>query len=356
MTTSKNNFYYEIKNDVEKYPDAWNLNVYSGRTTGKTYGALCYCMDNDIKFIFLKRTKEDVELLLSGNSDFSPFKSINRDRNINVQAFKVYKSYIGGFAYADADGKKSGDWLGYIVDLGAVARVKGFDMSDCDIMIFDEFIPQPWERINPKEGRAILSLYMTVSRDREMRGRPALQLWCLANPETINNPWFREMKLTDNAVDLEMSGEEYKYIEDRGILLHKIKMSKEFTTAMQEMKIMKAMKGTEWADSTLGEGFIFDDFSNIGKRSLKGFKCQLELIYRRDHWYIYQNDAGEWYCCRSRATPALGMFDLSKDNDQRKFYAEYQIDLRQECTDGRMMFQSYEMYNIIVNFRKYFKL
>ena len=189
-----------------------------------------------------------------------------------------------------------------------------------------------------------------------MRGRPALQLWCLANPETINNPWFREMKLTDNAVDLEMSGEEYKYIEDRGILLHKIKMSKEFKDAMQDMKIMKAMKGTEWADSTLGEGFIFDDFSNIGKRSLKGFKCQIELIYRRDHWYIYQNDAGEWYCCKSRATPALGMFDLSKDNDQRKFYAEYQIDLRQECTDGRMMFQSYEMYNIIVNFRKYFKL
>ena len=91
MTTSKNDFYYDIRKDFEKFPDAWNINAYSGRTTGKTYSALCYCLDENIRFIFLKRTKEDVELLLSGNSDFSPFKSINRDRNINVQAFKVYK-------------------------------------------------------------------------------------------------------------------------------------------------------------------------------------------------------------------------------------------------------------------------
>lgn len=354
MTTSKSNFYYSIRDDIEKYPDAWNYNIYSGRGTGKTYGTLSWCLDEQLKFIFLKRTKEDVELLMSGNGKFSPFKSINRDRGTNIKPISLYKGYVGGFWDHDGQDKPGGEMLGYLIDLNAVSKVKGFDLWECPVMIFDEFIPQPWERINTKEGTALLDLYMTISRDREQRGFPALKLICLANPTSINNPWFNAIRVTDAAVEMEVSGDEYWY--DRGILLHKLKMSEEFNKSQQNMKILQAMKGTEWADMTTGAGFIYDDMSNVGKRSLKGFRCMIELIYRRDHWYIYQNDAGDWYCCRSRATPALGMFDLSKDNDQRKFYAEYQIDLRQECTDGRMMFQSYEMYNIIVNFRRYFKI
>ena len=55
--------YYDISEDFKLYPDLWCYVVIGGRTTGKTYSALKYCLKKKIKFVFLKRTIEDVKLL-----------------------------------------------------------------------------------------------------------------------------------------------------------------------------------------------------------------------------------------------------------------------------------------------------
>ena len=52
----KNNYYYNIKDDIEKYPDAWAVFAWSGRSTGKTYSTLKYMLDEGRRFIFLKRS------------------------------------------------------------------------------------------------------------------------------------------------------------------------------------------------------------------------------------------------------------------------------------------------------------
>ena len=51
---------------------------------------------------------------------------------------------------------------------------KGFDLSECDYLIFDEFIPKRHERLNRNEGDQLMDIYMTVSRDRVQRGRGEL--------------------------------------------------------------------------------------------------------------------------------------------------------------------------------------
>jgi len=45
-------FYYNIFDDIEKYPDAWAYLVTGGRSTGKTYGALWECLKRKERFIF----------------------------------------------------------------------------------------------------------------------------------------------------------------------------------------------------------------------------------------------------------------------------------------------------------------
>lgn len=357
-------YYYTIKDDLQRYPDAWAYFVWSGRNTGKTYSTLSYMLDSGSRFLYVKRCVEDVKLILSGSgkigasiaeygADFSPFKAINRDRKSNIKAFSIYKGYVGGFWECDENNSPKGEPIGYIVPLSAVSKVKGFDLSDCDYIIFDEFIPSKWERVDKGEGKQLLDLYMTVARDREHRGKAPLKLVCLANPTDINCPVMQELEIADDASEMSITGAEYKYV--RGMLLHQLKMGAEFQSAEEDMPIIKAMEDTAWRAMTLGDGFAYNEMSMVRRVALKGFRCILELRYRKHFWYLYEKE-GLWYFCKSPNRPQDGSIDLNKDADARRFYMEYGIRLKGDYTEGRVLFQTYTMYDVIINFKKFFKI
>ena len=358
----KNNYYYDVKNDLEAYPDAWAFFAWSGRNTGKTYSTLKYMLDTGARFVFLKRTIEDVRLILAGSgkigtklsqygADMSPFKALNRDLGTNVRAFGIYKGYLGGFWKCDENNEPILSPIGYILSLSGISKVKGFDLSDCDYLIFDEFVPSPWERVDRNEGKQLLDLYVTISRDREHRGKPPLRLIALANPTEVNCPLFQELELADDAADMARRGEEYRKV--RGCLLHNIKMCDDFQRAEENMSAISAMTGTAWHDMTLGQGFAYNDFTMIRPQSLKGFRCRVGLIYRRFTWYIYQKEA-TYYICSSRNNPADGFYDLNRDQEARSFFYDWQIELKNEYINGNVIFQSYTMFDVIINFRKFF--
>lgn len=359
---SKTSYYYDIKNDLEAYPDAWAVFAWSGRNTGKTYSTLKYMLDTGARFVFLKRTMEDVKLILSGSgkvgtklsqygADMSPFKAINRDTGENVRAFGIYKGYLGGFWHCDEENKPVLDPVGYIVSLSSISKVKGFDLSDCDYLIFDEFIPSPWERVDRNEGKQLLDLYITISRDREHKGRPPLRLICLANPTDVNCPVFQELELADDAAEMSVRGEEFRLV--RGCLLHAIRMGDDFQRTEESTAAVAAMAGTAWHDMTVGEGFAYDDMTMIRRISLKGYRCRAEVLYRRFAWYIYQN-GDKWYICTSRGDPSDGTYNLNTDQDARRFFFDMQISLRNDYIAGCVIFQTYTMFDVIINFRKFF--
>lgn len=359
----KNNYYYDLKEDITEFPKDWAYIIIGGRNTGKTYSSLMYAMKNKIKFVFIKRTIEDIDLLCAGSGqigskqneygiDLSPFKSINRDAGTNIRAFSIKKG-LGGFWECDEDGTPSGSPIGYLIALSAVQKFKGFDLSDCELIIFDEFIPQPWERINKKEGEQMLDLYKTVSRDREHRGREALKLICLANAVSISNPVCNTLEITDIIAEMQIRDEEYFHIEERGILIHLIHDNAEFLDKEKNSLIYKAMSNTAWGRMAFDNSFAYNDFSSISKTYLKGYRCQLHVHYKENDYYIYMKD-GVYYMCRSLGFPLLGDYDLNLENDQKAFYTDWAIDLRNKCISGKMKFQTYTMYDLIVNYKKFF--
>ena len=187
--------FYDFRKDREKYPDAWCYAIVGGRNTGKTYGTLLHHYKNKLPTCFLKRTNKDVELLCLGHRlgeksgnyevDLSPYKSINRDIGSNVKAYKIDDG-LGAF-YEDADGEPTGKPIAYLLSLNAIHKYKGFDLSECYSIIFDEFIPQNYERVSTKEGEQLMELYKTVARDRVERGKEELKLICLANAVNVFN-------------------------------------------------------------------------------------------------------------------------------------------------------------------------
>ena len=362
--------YYDLFEDIKKYPDAWAFIVVGGRSTGKTYGALKGCYVNKIPFIFSKRTADDVDLMCSGirmvkgtdekeNPDFSPFKSINRDLGCNVKAYPLHKG-LGAFydTYTDEKGNDypTGAPIGTIIGLNVATKFKGFDMSESEYLFFDEFIPRKWERINRGEGDLLMDLYATVARDRILRGRRPLKLLALANAVAISNPLSNTLEIVDIMADMQVKGMECRYIEDRGIFIRLLETPEEMKKAIEQDPVYKAMGHTAWGQMAYDNQFAYDDFTSIGKVQMKNYRPVCSFTYKQSTYYVYQN-AGQYYICSSRYSdknkPA---YNLNLENDQKLFYIDYAIDLRSECINGKVMFNNYSLYDLIVNYHKFFKL
>ena len=82
----------------------------------------------------------------------------------------------------------------------------------------------------------------------------------------------------------------------------------------------------------------------------------IHMKYKTHDYYIHmKKDTGFYYMCSSRGS-CLFDYNLNKENDQKKFWIEHQADLRNACIDGNMKFQKYTMYDLIVNFKKFFNI
>lgn len=347
-------YYYDIKEDFKRYPNANLLIIFGGRSTGKTYSTLKYMLENNKKFVFIKRTIDDVNLLCNGQHyghevkkenklyriDASPFKPINRDTGSNIKAFQYYNG-VGGFYKCDPDDNTVGEPIGYLFALSAVSKFKGFDLSECEYIIFDEFCPKPYDRVNKKEGEQLLDLFKTIERDRMHRHAPGLKLICLANADNAVSPVTQTFGITDDIVNLSLSNKEYLFNPETGLLLHNIKMSAEFIENESKSDIYKATKGSQWQEMALDNKFGFNDFSQIGKTNMHRYRCFMRVKYENKYHYVYIND-GKYYVTYSKSSHFTFDYDLRKDKDRYDFITRAKYDIMKKRNN--VLFESYSLY------------
>lgn len=351
-----NDNYYHLHDDLARYPEAWCYVVWSRRGPGKTYSALRYAYEEGIPICYMKRTIADVETVcgIRGGIDLSPYVPINRDGHYHITSQLLYNGIGGFYDQVDDDGKISGPPFSYIVALNALKTVKGFDLSICDWMVLDEFIPQLGEVVRHKEGEMLLDMYMTISRDRQKRGRGDLKLILFANAENISTPITYELDIVDDMIDLQASGKTHHYIEERGILLHHITEEEIPIREEEKTGIYKAMAGTAWGAKAFGGDFANNDFSNVGSVNMKNYQPVVSWHYHGKYTYVYRRDDMLFFTNSRNDTAQL--YDLDKENDQKRFYWDWVIDLRNECIQNKCRFKSYTMYDILINYKKFFNV
>lgn len=365
--------YYSISNDINRYPDAWLYIITGGRATGKTYGTLLDCYKNRDKrdFIFIKRTMEDVDLLCSGTGsitaggkDFgvnlSPFAAINRDIGSNINAFSIKKG-IAGFweTVEDEEGRlhATGSPIGTIFALNGVTKYKGFELASSkpeQWIIFDEFIPNIYDRVNRNEGLQLLDFYKTVSRDRVSRGLQEIKLICLANSTNISNPLFNTLEITDKVADMVSRKEHLEYDPEKQMLIRLLEAN-DTQSPEHQTGLYKAMHDTPWGAMTYSNEFAYNDFSSVRRSALKGYSCLTAYHYKHETVYVYYN-AGKYYLTTSRNINVDVIYDLNRENGQKAFFSDWVIMLRSECINDRVYFQKYTYYDLIVNYKKIFSL
>lgn len=158
------------------------ISVVGARGTGKTYGCFKWLLENNKRFIYLRRLKSQLEECKKeiGN----PFKKLNTDLGIEIKPFSNGGTVV--FNYEE----KAGLNAAVGVALSVVANIRGIDFSDYDYIVFDEFIPSDGERPIKNEFQAFLNFYETVNRNRELEGKKAVKCIMLGNANKISNPYF----------------------------------------------------------------------------------------------------------------------------------------------------------------------
>lgn len=184
-----------------------------GRGTGKTYSALLYAYFSSFTFLFLRNSLTQVKRL--SKPQYNVFKRINSDRGINVQVDKDEDTGI--FYEEDEEGNRKE--IGYLSALSTFSNFRGPDMSDVDLIIWDEFIPEKQERLVKDSAVVFFNAYETINRNRELEGRRAVPVLFLANSNRIDNPMFVELGIVREAERMLQKGLQYKINRDRGYMI-----------------------------------------------------------------------------------------------------------------------------------------
>lgn len=332
-----NNGYIDIEK-ILSYDMPFNF-IVGGRATGKTYGALLTAYRQNIRFILMRRTQTQCDLI--NKPEFNPYKAINTDieRNITVKSISKYNSKI------IEETEENEKIIGYTCALSTISNMRGFDASDVSLLIYDEFIPEKHERSLKNEGTAFLNAYETINRNRELKGFDPVQVLCLANAFNIANPIFLELGLVGRCEKMKNSGQELYIDKERGILivmLYKSKISK----AKADTALYKLSSGS-YSEMALSNDFIYNSNDNIKSLPLTEYK----LICTVGEISIYRHKSKRVYYISEHRTGSAPIYKSDEVNLMRYrknhgiiLYSAY---MRNNITFENMLTKSlFELYTI----------
>lgn len=310
--------------------------IVGGRATGKTYGALDYVLEDDVRFMLMRRTQAQADLI--NKPDFSPFKPVCDDRHIDITTASVSK-YNAKFMLEDQT-------IGYTCALSTIANMRGFDASDVKLLIYDEFIPERHERPIKSEGAAFLNAYETMNRNRELKGKRPLTVLCLANAFDIANPIFLELGLVGIAEKMKQNGRELYIDRDKSILIL-LPDSNKIMKQKNETALYKLTEGSEFKAMALNNDFIYNPTENIKSMPLREFNPVVTVgeitIYKHKSkrlYYVSEHRTGN---PPTFTTDEIGLKRYIKNYGMR-FYRLYM----QNCFKFENMLTKslFELYNI----------
>lgn len=263
MNLYQDNGYMNMNNIIDSgYPF---IIVINGRGTGKTFNSLWEVLSRKIKFVYMRRTKTQVEEISTPGRD--PFSDINKKKNTSYIQKAVTKNTVGIFDGEIVDGeiRPTGKCLGYICALSTFSTMRGLVDTDIDMLIFDEFIPEWNERPLREEYYTFLNAVETLSRNRELEGKPALQSVLLSNSNTYVNPILVGMKIVNKVKSMQENHIEMLEIKDRGILVIR-PFSSPISEKKRDTALYKMAKNSDFIHMSIENRF--SDFSRMRIKSM----------------------------------------------------------------------------------------
>lgn len=311
------------------------------RQIGKTWGVLELLLEQNIRFIYMRRTKGELEFSLTDTS--SPFKKhpkypMGYKRDSGNHSVTIYK--------IDGDDKTP---IGKGMSLQDVAFIRGFDGEEYTDLIYDEFIPEQHVRRMRHEGTAVLNAYITINSTRELRGKKPLRVWFLSNSNSIISPVFDAYNLSSVVESTVNKGLDNWLNRKRRTAIFLYDDSP-ISKKLSETALFDAIgTNNSFAGMALRNEFAYDDFSLVGNRKLKNYKPLVQI----GAMVFYESRAGnDLYCFESSDNVKMcpTYYTISK-KDEKAFARDWNW-LYWKYLDGAITFSSIVIKN---KFLQYFE-
>lgn len=342
------NGYLNMQKIIEA-PFTFNF-VVGARGTGKTFGALDYVYIRPEKhFILMRRTQEQCNTI--SRQDFSPFKALEAYHdNERLIACRSAGKNMGryGDIILDENGEEA-DYItqGYAVALSTVANMRGFDMSDIELLFYDEFIKERHEKPLKDEGKAFLNAYETINRNRELTGRDPVKCVCMANSNDIANPIFIELGLVTTCERMLAKGIDVYTNKERGIaiyLLHNSPISQaKKNTALYRLSDARS----EFAKMAISNDFNIEHGTNIGNRKL----IEYVPVVQVGESVVYKHKSNGTYYVTTHASGNIPYFG-DNEMELKRFCRSY-FYLWDAYLNRKIVFESYMLERLFEHY--YFK-
>lgn len=269
--------------------------IVGGRGAGKTYGALKYVKEHNIKFIYMRRKQKQIDII--STDTYNPFKSLNIDLGWNVELLKVSRDTYAFFdVVKDKDGKKkaASEPYGYTAALSTFADLRGFDASDIDFLLYDEFIPELHEAKIKHGATAFFNSIETIARNRELKGKPPLKCLLLSNANDLGNELFMELGLVTIAENMKKAKQECYVDSERSLRLYILEETP-ISARKANTSLYKLTRNTEFQKMSIKNEFLGVEKSRIGSRPLKEYIPVVNAGVITIYKHKYNN---EYYCCQ----------------------------------------------------------
>lgn len=301
-----------------------------GRGIGKTYSILKGFVNQDKKFIYMRRN--ETELKVCCNSENNPFKTINRDCNREVEVVPN-----GAEGYLVIENEKT---IGIAGALSTFGKFRGADFSDVEYILLDEFISTDViDRLKKVESFYFFNMIETVQRNRELLGMNPIKIILCANSNKLESGILKDLRLADrirlmdNARKINNETQIYEDME-RGIYIN-LPVTKELTEKKQDTALYRMTKGTDFFDMAINNSFINDSFDDI--RKIPNNQLVPIVSYEKIYFYEIKGKSLLYASYRKAECP-----HYYKDS-QKAFIREYYHFIK-VFIDGKKFF--YSDYNI----------
>ena len=316
MNFYMNNGYVDFRK-IRGLPFPFKI-IVGGRGGGKTYGALETSIEDGIKFMFMRRRQMQVDII--SNPDFSPIKPVARNNGWNITMVKLPHTKISAFVPYELDENQkqiiTGPPYGYTCALSTFSNLRGFDASEVDITIFDEFIPEKGERPLKDEADTLFNAYESLNRNRELQGMPPMQLVCLSNANDQTAPVLERLRLIPVIDRMRKRGQELYTDAERGLCLLMLRDSP-ISAKKADTALYRLTAGSDFAEMALANDFSYEDRVGIISRPLTEYKplfCVGEVfVYRHKSAKLYYATPHKTGTPSDYLTNETGLLKLRQD-------------------------------------------
>ena len=280
--------------------------IIGGRGTGKTFGALKTCLEDEKIFMLMRRTQAQADLI--SKPAFSPINPVADYLGLQVRIEAATK--YNGMIYTD-------DQLrGYTAALSTFSNLRGFSGEDIEILVADEFIPELHERQMKHEADAFFNVVETINRNRELQGRDPVLSLLLSNSNSLASPILDALDLVRVVSRMERNGQTEYINKERGIAIFLL-FGSEISEKKKETALYRATAGTDFAAMALENQFAYDDLSDVKSMPLTGMK----LRWKIGPYFMYSYPGGLYLSEHGAGTPARVYEDT--EIDKRRFVKEH---------------------------------